>query len=869
MISFLLWILVITLLGWAAFPILFHLFPHLSDKGYGLAKPAGLLLFGYLYWILVTFKILPNSWTGVAAAFLLVLISGCFVAYRTGWNRIKTWLSTFQWLVVVVDVGFILFFAFFALVRAAYPDIIGTEKPMELAFINSILRSGSFPAADPWLSGYAISYYHFGYIMVAGIIKLTGTISGVGFNLAVALWFSMAAAGVFSLVLNILANLQKPGAGKPADNSLIKRAGWAIFGPILLVLAGNWEGLLELLHSTGTFWGATGQSGFWKWLDIQELTAPPVLPLNWLPSRPGGIWWWRASRVLQDYNLAGSSREIIDEFPFFSLFLADLHPHILSMPFVILACGLALELYFRARSGSGFRSGWFSSILKWLFPQRSTQSSCGSETIPAGLFWFSALLLGGLSFLNTWDFPIGVGLCCAAIVLGCYLNHGWSGQRIVEFLESGIAFGITGAALYLPFYVGFASQAGGLLPSLAFFTRGTHLWVMFGVMFVPIFFGLMAALTREGLSDSLQAGLGKSAIVVGVLWMAMLLLGLIFASISGFIGLVNPGLASAGDSASGLFLNLQGSASVRDILLITSLYRLSSPGAWLTLLLLLTLVWGGLIWLRKWKTSGQGEDVLAVPSQSSEPRQDSLPFVFLLAAAGTGLVLFPEFFYLRDQFGWRMNTIFKFYYQTWILWSIAASVFTFIFWNWQRGAIKWVTRVVFILSMVAAMLYPMYCLVDRFKTTRLTNLTLDGNAYFVSAYPDETAAINFLANSHDGTVAEAIGGSYTGYARVSTQSGQPTVLGWPGHESQWRGGAKEIGSRESDIKLLYQTDDWMEALNIIKKYRIRYIYIGSLEQGTYRVSDGKFKTNLFPVYQNPTVTIYEVSDQLLVQSPSS
>jgi uncharacterized membrane protein len=51
----------------------------------------------------------------------------------------------------------------------------------------------------------------------------------------------------------------------------------------------------------------------------------------------GGIWWWRASRVLQDYALDGGPREIIDEFPMFSYLLGDLHPHVLAMPFALLA----------------------------------------------------------------------------------------------------------------------------------------------------------------------------------------------------------------------------------------------------------------------------------------------------------------------------------------------------------------------------------------------------------------------------------------------------------------------------------------------------------------------------------------------------
>jgi YYY domain-containing protein len=868
MISFILWTLVVILLGWAAFPILFWLFPHLTDRGYGLAKPAGLLLFGYIYWLLATFQILPNNWTGVAASFLLVCLAGFLTGYKVGWQRLRTWFSVNQWLVIVTEILFILLFAFFALVRAAYPDITGTEKPMELAFINSILRSSTFPPADPWLSGYAISYYYFGYVVVAGIIRLTGTISGVGFNLAIALWFAMTGIGAFSLVFSTISRMKKPGDGKSPEESAIKKAGWALLGPVFLIFSANWEGLLELLHARGVFWNADGQSAFWKWLDVLELTSPPNQPLDWFPSRPGGIWWWRASRVLQDYDLAGNSREIIDEFPFFSLYLADLHPHILSMPYVILACGLALELFLLARSGKNFNIGWFGALRR-LFGSDKTLWLPAEALMPPVLFWAAALLLGGLSFLNTWDFPIGVGLCSAAIVLGRYLTHGWSGERIIEFLESGIAFGAAGVILYLPFYIGFASQAGGILPSLAFFTRGTHQWIMFGVMFVPIFAGILITLRGEGLVNSIRLGLRKSSLLIAGLWAAMLLLGFLFSSVSGFIGLINPSFEMPISAAAGQFLNLQGSDNVRDILLVTSLNRLVSPGAWLTLLILLTLVWGAVLWFRKTEEEKLADTDQEIPRETIEPEMNTLPFVYLLVAVGIGLVLFPEFFYLRDQFGWRMNTIFKFYFQTWIFWAMAAAVFSYVLWNWQRGWTKWVTGIMFILSMLAAMLYPFYGLNNRFSGLTISNLNLDGNAYFSSGYPDDTAAINFLMRSPDGVVAEAVGGSYTGYARVSTQSGQPTIIGWPGHESQWRGGALEIGSREPDIRTLYQTNDWLEALKIIQKYQIRYIYLGYLEKSTYRVDDAKFRANLFPAFQNASVTIYKVSDQLLTKSPSS
>ena len=48
---------------------------------------------------------------------------------------------------------------------------------MELMFIDSILRSPSFPPHDAWLSGYAISYYYFGYVLTAMLAKLSPTLA--------------------------------------------------------------------------------------------------------------------------------------------------------------------------------------------------------------------------------------------------------------------------------------------------------------------------------------------------------------------------------------------------------------------------------------------------------------------------------------------------------------------------------------------------------------------------------------------------------------------------------------------------------------------------------------------------------------------
>ena len=74
----------------------------------------------------------------------------------------------------------------------------------------------------------------------------------------------------------------------------------------------------------------------------------PTRMASWDPTGRSGIWWWRASRVVGDTGLEGAAKEVIDEFPMFSFELGDLHPHVLAIPFVLFAVGIALNALIRS-----------------------------------------------------------------------------------------------------------------------------------------------------------------------------------------------------------------------------------------------------------------------------------------------------------------------------------------------------------------------------------------------------------------------------------------------------------------------------------------------------------------------------------------
>jgi uncharacterized membrane protein len=158
-----------------------------------------------------------------------------------------------------------------------------------------------------------------------------------------------------------------------------------------------------------------------------------------------------------------------------------------------------------------------------------------------------------------------------------------------------------------------------------------------------------------------------------------------------------------------------------------------------------------------------------------------------------------------------------------------------------------------------ALVYPVFSLWE--KTGGFDppgGLTLDGAAFMQRRSADEWAAIEWLRSAPPGVVLEAVGGQYSEYARVATFSGQANVLGWPGHESQWRGGSEEMGTRESDIERIYRSNDWEEVRELLERYDVRYVFVGLLEQSTYRVNEANFQRNLTPVFQQGQVVVYLV-----------
>jgi uncharacterized membrane protein len=854
MIQFIGWYFAITFIGLLIFPITFRFLPKLHDRGYAFSRAIGLLLWGICFWSFSTFQILPNDLFGAIFAFFILLVISSLCLLKNRWKELIEWLHQNIRLVITVEVLFLVSFVLWAIVRSANPDVANTEKPMELAFINAILRSPRFPPNDPWLSGYSISYYYLGYVLIALLIRVTGVTSGVGYNLAGALWFALTAIGAFGVVYNIIHAFVKKSEGEGQHK---KFSFSGLLGPFFVLIVSNLEGFLEVLHSMGLFWktGSDGalQSKFWEWLGILDLNKAPTASPSIVPTR--WMWWWRASRIVGQSDLLGNSKEIIDEFPFFSYLLADLHPHVLAMPFVMIAIVMALNFYLVAKQGNFLKF----KIRDWI-------------RTPG--FWLTAIILGSLGFLNTWNFPIYVAFFSAAFALARYQQLGEFWRRLWDFLRIFLLLAIAGIILYIPFYISFQSQAGGVLPSLEFFTRNIHFWLMFAPLLIPIFAWLDWEACNKKNKPYWKSGITFTVVILLLLFFGSWLLGWLLSSFpiwtaswqkssSDLLVKLSQRFAGIGTE----FSYIHGLVPQGSLLIGSLLERIKAPGTILSLGFLIVLVWS-LLSRRSEKPENDRDIVEKVNNSDTVSSHGENGFILLLIFLGAGLTLIPEFFYLKDQFGWPINTYFKFYFEAWIFWGLAAAVASYILFTKLKKMKLVAFSVGWAVVICMSLVYPIFSVYTKTNNFNPEKFTLDGLYYRQKSDADEAAAIEWLKQAEYGVIAEAVGGEYSNYARVSTETGLPSVLGWPGHEIQWRGGTTEIGTRETDIQTIYQSNDWSAIEALLKQYNIRYIFVGLPEKQKYSPDDlsaqnmmQKFEDHLAVVFKNSTITIFEYQSE--------
>jgi YYY domain-containing protein len=857
------WWALIALAGAAVFPLCARLLRGLPDRGYTLARAAGLLLVGFVFWLLASLGFLRNEPGSIILSWLIVLVIALAV-YFSGRERVdwRAWWGENRRVVIASELLFLVLFFGWAIVRAHQNGIFSTEKPMDLAMMSAIQRSPAFPPNDPWLSGYAISYYYFGYLLSAMLSMMSGIPGTTGFNLNISMLFALTGLTTFGVVYNLVRARQLRGTAKNDGTTQLPHFRPALAAGVLaavfVVLLGNFEAsLIEWPYQS-----RTASEAYLRFWNIQERDVYPEReqattagidasqPVTLNPGKPDptkwDYWWWfRASRVLTDFNLDGTpskGAQPIDEFPQFSFLLADNHPHVMALPFAALSLGLALNVLLAGRS-----------------PRRL-------DVI------FYAIWVGALIFLNTWDGPIYMLILVGAEGLRRLMRAGrLTGSDFRALFWFLLALVGLSLLFYLPFLISFRSQASGILPNIITPTLPQQYFIMFGPFLLLLLPFVLVEARRAGYRMNWTAGLQIAGSVFVVLLFIALTLILVAMRIPDLYATVLSFVNQNGgpDTVWGQVLRMRAVAFPTIAFLLAGL-----------------VIIGGRLLPRVDKF--KNEDAELVDLETREPVEDpvnyspSTGFALLLVAAAIGLTLVPEFVYLRDNFGVRINTIFKFYYQAWLLFSVASAyaVYSLLADEWQPLRSGWARRAFAGLTVVIlalGLIYPVFGIHNRMfiENGRATNanpppLTLDGGAALVTR--DDYNAIMCLqaaTRNQQVVVAEVLGPAYNiglVSARVASLTGIPIVLGWTNHERQWRGSTYDAvtGTREQDINRLYTDLRWDAVVDIIKQYGISYIFYGDSERQKYGpAGEDKFRENLEPVCESNGSRFYRVTEPAL------
>ena len=693
------WVLTVEVVGLACLPLLRVFFQNRRDAAL-LSRPVGLALVAYVGWALSLSRSVGFERGTLLLALALVGLAS-YLARRAARSGVGVAAEKFWG---AEERRAALFFwiptAVFIVIRAAVPEVLGAEKFMDLAFFNSLSRFGAMPPTDPWMSGHTINYYYWGYLLAAVLAKLAQVPSFVSYNLSIATFAGYTFVSAACLAIRLSGGRARAGA-------------WAGVGA---VFAGNVTGALDAWH------------------------APFIRDFD----------YWHASRVIAKGNT-------INEFPFFTFFHADLHPHLLAFPFSIAVFAAAhryIEIPAAPSEEAGKNRGLLAQTGQFL-----------------GRWWPAfvlALLAGTARAANNWLLPAMAILLIAAGIL-----RTTQGRKLPAL----------GDALW-----GALTGAGLLLLSLV-------LWYPYSRSYALQTQGLGRATQRSDLIEFL-----------GV-W------GFLLAA--GYAGLIPAVLAKMEEGTKrrlDLLLALIGFAC------LIAAFLTKAPA----LLVLLPL-------------AALAVMIAARALRSPEGDPDDV-FTALLIVLAAGMIAGCEFIYFKDSYGealQRMNTIFKFYHQAWPLLAVGAAVFGERAWR-ERKLAGGLPRFALAVAAIVSLFYPVEAAASRLRQQE-GSPSLDLRAALTRRNSGDSAAIEWLSThaAPGSVILEATGDPYSEFARISSHTGLPTILGWANHEGLWRSNDPEIGQRGAAVRSFYTTLDSNAAASVIQRFGVTYVIWGDLERRTY------------------------------------
>jgi YYY domain-containing protein len=824
------WYLTVQLIGLAALPFTWFVCRRLGDGGYPLAKTIGWLVIAYVPWLLASVRLVPYSRLSILLSVGLLAAMSAAVLARHRATFVQYLVLRWRLLLAVEALFGVAFLAFAAL-RAVNPDLwhsaYGGEKPMDFAYLNAVIKSTWFPAYDPWFAGGYLNYYYFGQVMVASLVKLTGIVPWVAYNLAIPTVAALVTISVASAVFNLL--ISRPGG--------FGRRVWAfgagVFAAVLAVVGGNLHGVVQIFEWVVKLDRAQGLGapviggivGFARGLFVLLTSLGKDLP-------PFNFDFWGPTRVITTEATAP-----ITEFPYFTFLYGDLHAHMLAMPVGLLAVGLAINL---------LRQPSLLPDVDVRRTQDALRALARAAVSPAGLtIGLGALAVAILRMTNSWDYPTYLGLLIATVLLveAMRPNRVWS-VAMARFAVLSAALVVGSHALALPFlrnyelfYAGFQlTKDHTILPHylivmgsfLAFL--GTYLLFQLSALRTRLALGALGVLGTLGGATTAQ-----SAVATG----------------SAADRMVAPSIEAVERNAMGVLL---GAGFLALLFWLAGIPVVAVAGLGIAAIL-------SVAWLR--------------------PLAPATWFTFLLAATALAITAGVEILVLKGDIG-RMNTVFKFYLPAWFFLSVASGVVLALLARRARGS-RWLLRggrrlvpVFLALVLAAVLVYPVLGTPAKVRHRFVTlPPTLDGMIFMSQAdyrdekgdmhLPDDFAGINWLLDNVQGSpvIAEGLSPLYHWRSRVSNYTGLPSIIGWDWHQKQQRGEfGYMVDDRVRDVATLFGGTDVAAARAVLTKYGVEYVYVGGQERGYYPGA-GLQKLDamgdvLERVFQSGVVTIYRV-----------
>lgn len=712
-VDLIIWLIVVQSLSFAMLPFTAWIAPQAPDRGYSLSKVVGFFAFAATCWVLTVSGLVTANESIVKVVYFSILLLGWW-GYRTKFLSVQELKGILRRYALPVEGVFLGLTFFYLVVRFLNPEIFWGEKPMDLTFLGFFVRNHELPPQDPWAAGSPMSYYYVGIYYVAAVLKLTGIPVGIGYNIAISMlagWIGVSLFGLFLLIT--------------------RRVWFATLAAILLLFAND----------------------------------PELLRLVFVERKPINFdTFWAATRVFVS--------PCFFEYTSWSLLFADLHAHVIAIPFTIVVTMLATLLFLN--------------------------SSDRFTAHGAALRILLGAIHGSLFGINTWDF-ISFGGVVGLIILFAQIKPFWDPPKNEDGTDS----------------------VGEILLVTGFTRIVSFVW---DVVLVGASAGLMAWLYQRGVSFKQVAGWGwvyanefnKTRMFIRTLgyWMVPTVVCL------GILG-ARKVYTLRGRAVLGLVATV-------GVIALAFIPYIASVSQGIHRQPIGLMIYSACV-------IGAAYFVLWSCKETPERRISAL-FIVMPAFLMTMVELFFLIDRMNTIFKGYMavwilsgiSTMLLLFFVGQIVWASGR--------RWMRYSFVSVVALFVFVQLLGAGFNVYATIILKRVPVRFFTLDGTAFLPEMPQAKEDAQVVQWLNEKVKGlaTVLEAHGDAYREFTRISMNTGLPTVLGWEHHSRQRGLTDAALLDRKKAIRAIYSSDDLELTKRLLVGYKIDFIVVGQLERSNNR-----------------------------------